>query len=180
MTTGMAAEAMTFWRWDDAAACWRTVAVDPGAPIVSGSRAVALAVPRGQHGLLVDGDGGNLTINGLPTFPLRILVDRDEIAVGGEVLYFTTEVPASAAPFRANAGGTVACPRCHGAMREGEIALRCPRCRRWHHQSDALPCWSYDPKCAACDRATADAPWQPAPLRRPRPDADMTPGAARA
>jgi hypothetical protein len=38
---------------------------------------------------------------------------------------------------------------------KGTPAVRCPKpgCRRWHHQTDELPCWVYAPSCG-CDQPT--------------------------
>ncbi len=95
-------------------------------------------------------------INGLPPIAgLRILDDRDEIAVTGPgTIYFSTERQARVEPFP---GGDepAHCPRCKLAMEAGSPAIRCPRCDTWHHQSSVYPCYTYTDSCALCDQPTA-------------------------
>jgi hypothetical protein len=113
---------------------------------------------------LVARAGARLRVNGEPLLgDLRVLADRDQIRVGGETLYFTTEDPARVEPF-AGAERPLSCPRCRQALAPGTAAVRCPACGVWHHQSEELPCWTYAATCALCPRATdlqAGLQWSP-------------------
>jgi hypothetical protein len=42
------------------------------------------------------------------------------------------------------------CPRCKQRLERADLAVKCPRCRAWHHQSEKFPCWTYDSTCALC------------------------------
>jgi hypothetical protein len=124
-----------------------------------------MLIPLGSEGcgLLAQGE---VTVNGLPALPFHLLADRDEIRLGDEIFYFSSEGPAEVVPFRDQAG-RVLCGRCKGEMREGEGAVRCPGCAAWHHETAPLPCWTYDGTCSSCGRPTAGFSWQPEPLALP-------------
>lgn len=96
-----------------------------------------------------------LRVNGLPVpLGLAVLEDRDEIRVPGMSAWFSTELLAQIEPFPESATRGH-CPRCKQAIDAATLAVRCPLCGLWHHQSDELPCWEYAPTCAACAQDTA-------------------------
>jgi len=109
-------------------------------------------------------------VNGWPLVSgLTILRDGDEIRVGGEdAWFFSTECLArvEALPGCDPAPG---CPRCKQPIETGteSMAVRCPRCDVWYHETVALPCWSYAKTCALCDQPTdleAGYSWTPETL----------------
>ncbi|MBE7501330.1 MAG: hypothetical protein HS113_13695 [Verrucomicrobiales bacterium] len=116
-----------------------------GSRTPTGAERWALCSP--PHGIRVNGDPVCLG--------LRVLEDHDEIQAGpGERLFFSAERLAEIVAFP---GGPrpVHCPRCHQLIEPGHLAVQCPGCQTWHHQSDQLPCWSYDARCALCPQPTA-------------------------
>ncbi len=121
---------------------------------------VPLDGPKPDRGLIPSGDawvllaGPDTRMNGTPLVTgIRVLRDRDELVVGGDRMFFSTESLATIAPF--DGPVAVSCPRCRLEVVPGTPAVVCPGCRVVHHQSDELPCFTYDPRCAACDHATA-------------------------
>jgi hypothetical protein len=53
------------------------------------------------------------------------------------------------------------CPRCRQRIEKETLAVRCPQCGLWHHQSEELPCWTYSSTCAMCPQPSAlDAGYQ--------------------
>lgn len=151
---------MVLWRWDAPGECWKAMPLPAKQGFPLGSQATFVPLKSGRCGLLAK---GAVTINGISALPLRILGDRDEIMVAGETLHFSTEGPVEVVPFPGQSA-EVRCGRCQGEMREGEAAVRCPGCGAWHHQMEALACWSYDGKCSACEQPTPGVAWQPEPL----------------
>jgi hypothetical protein len=95
-------------------------------------------------------------VNGAPSpLGLVVLADRDEIRVPGSgPVFFSTETLAAIVPLPAEAVSG-RCPRCRQAIAAGTAAVKCPTCSLWYHQSDALPCFTYSDRCAACARPTA-------------------------
>ena len=96
------------------------------------------------------------------------LSDKDEIRVPGrESFFFSTEKLARVEPFPGGVNGQrFFCPRCKQEIQLAGLAVRCPQCGVWHHQSDAddLPCWFYGQHCALCDQPSgldADYRWTP-------------------
>ena len=117
---------------------------------------------------LLAGREASLRVNGLPlALGIRALRDRDEISFAGHRLYFSTEELAQIVPFPGLAQ-PACCPRCKQKLEIGHLAVSCPRCKAWHHQSEKFPCWTYEPTCALCQiQSTAlDAgySWTPASL----------------
>ena len=109
------------------------------------------------HGwYLVAAPADAIWINGLRLISgMRALVDRDEIRLAaGAVGFFSTEVLACVTPMVASERPTV-CPRCRQDVVADTPAVRCPACALWHHQADALPCWTYAPTCALCPQPSA-------------------------
>jgi len=86
---------------------------------------------------------------------VQTLADRDEICVSDVgTFYFSTETLVRIVEFSTTAQ-TLYCPRCKQAIATGQLAVNCPQCRTWYHQSDDLPCWCYAQTCALCPQATA-------------------------
>ena len=114
--------------------------------------------PAGTLWVLVAGPEVRPIINGTPApLGLVVLADRDEIRTpGGATLFFSCETRAVVEPFpESRSRGT--CPRCRQAIAPGDPAVRCPSCGLWHHATDDLPCWTYEPRCAnsLCAQPTA-------------------------
>ncbi len=85
---------------------------------------------------------------------LCVLADRDEIRIGSEVTYFSTEMLAAIEEFP---GGDrqVFCGRCRQLIESGSPSVRCPGCGIWYDESAELPCWTYSGKCTFCGNPTA-------------------------
>ncbi len=80
---------------------------------------------------------------------IHALRDRDEVVLGAHRVFFSTEELARAVPFPGLAQPAF-CPRCKQKIEPGDLAVSCPRCRAWHHQTHTYPCWTYAPSCALC------------------------------
>ena len=99
---------------------------------------------------LLAGQGVALSVNGQPlVLGIRALRDRDEISIAGQRCFFSTEELARIVTFPGLAQ-PVYCPRCKQKVGVGQLAVACPHCCAWHHQSETLPCWAYAPTCALC------------------------------
>jgi hypothetical protein len=102
-----------------------------------------------------------LRVNGETTVGLRALVDRDEIRMDEQTFYFSTERLASVVAF---AGPPLPCARCKLQIQPGSLAVSCPNCSLWHHQSAEYPCWTYADYCSICPCGTdltAGYQWTP-------------------
>jgi hypothetical protein len=84
---------------------------------------------------------------------LCVLANRDEIRIGDEVQFFSTETQAEVVPFPGSVRA-VYCARCRQQIEVSLPAVCCPNCGIWHHQSAELPCWTYAEKCAFCGQPT--------------------------
>lgn len=109
-----------------------------------------------------------ISINGLPVqVGIQILTDRDEVRIGSsDSMFFSTECLARCEPLPP-ADRPLFCPRCRQPIETGSLAVRCPQCALWHHQSAELPCWTYSPTCALCPQPTeldAGFRWTPEDL----------------
>ena len=106
--------------------------------------------------ILITRPGATVRVNGVAAaLGIVALADRDEIrAVDGSVLFFSNETLARVEPLPASVVGGF-CPRCKQRIAADEPAVRCPACGLWHHESEAMPCWTYGPHCAACSQETA-------------------------
>lgn len=114
-------------------------------------RLVADRVP--ETWILLADCKARVRINGL-ALPLGIVAldDRDEIRIeDGSPLFFTTEKLAVIERYPAG-GPRAMCPRCKQPI-EG-LAVRCPACDLWYHETDDLPCWTHAPQCV-CSQPTA-------------------------
>lgn len=104
-------------------------------------------------------------LNGQQPLSVSLLQDRDEIALGSVYAYYTTEVMAKIVPF-AGAHEPIFCARCKSALAKEGLAVQCPACRLWYHETEAQPCWSYAQTCVCSHPATTGAfVWQPQPIR---------------
>jgi hypothetical protein len=106
--------------------------------------------------VLLAAANGDVRINGFaPVAGLRVLQDRDEIrASESGAVFFSTETLARVEEFTATERA-IFCGRCRQPIESGDLAVRCPQCGIWYHQSDKLPCWTYTPMCAFCPQSTA-------------------------
>lgn len=155
---------------------WAVLPLDGAAFVIGGGRVrrtsdlLSLATAQSPVGIrrvadswgtrwaLVAAPGARVSVNGMPTnLGLAVLADRDEIRIPGyPPFFFSSEVLAHVEPFpEADSHGL--CPRCKKPIAAGCLAVRCPSCGLWYHQSDAerLPCWTYATHCAACSHPTA-------------------------
>ena len=118
-----------------------------------------LLVPP-MHGVCINGEK---VVLGICT-----LSDKDETRVPGRAsFFFSTEKLACVEPFPSGSGQRFFCPRCKQDIPPTSLAMRCPQCGVWHHQSDDLPCWSYGEHCTLCDQPSdldADYRWTPEEL----------------
>ncbi len=119
---------------------------------------------------LLAGPAARPLVNGLPApHGIVILSDRDEIrwapphdqpSRSADPIFFSTERLATVTPYPAG-GRLGSCPRCKQPLAAGDASVRCPGCNLWHHATDALPCWTYGERCAACQQLTSlDAGFQ--------------------
>jgi hypothetical protein len=91
-------------------------------------------------------------VNGrLLAINIRTLRDKDEIRVNGQRMFFSTEELARVVSFP-GLSQPAFCPRCKQKIEPGELAVCCPQCQAWSHQSEKLPCWTYDTRCALCQQ----------------------------
>ena len=114
----------------------------------------------------------NVLVNGVPIAGgLRILEHRDEIVVGGSRLLYSEESVPEITTAQAGPGARpLRCSLCRGTIENGMTIVRCPRCLRLFHQSDAGPdaperhCWTYSERCRHCGHPTAmtgESLWSP-------------------
>jgi len=109
----------------------------------------------GAGWVLLARPGSRVFVNGFPLATgMRVLSDRDEIRVPevGSV-YFSTERLARIDEF-CSSDQALFCPRCKQEIQKGTLAVKCPGCGVWHHESDELNCWSYSEVCALCAQST--------------------------
>lgn len=106
--------------------------------------------------VLVAGQQVRLHLNGEPLqLGLRVLRHKDEIRIGGQRCYFSTEELAKVIAFEGLAQ-PVFCPRCKEKIEPGDLCVRCPNCGAYHHQSERFPCWTYAPTCAVCGQQSTE------------------------
>ena len=99
---------------------------------------------------LLSGRNTDLRVNGQRLMlGIRALRDRDEISAAGNQWYFSTEELACLVPFP-GLDQPACCPRCKQSLAVGDLAVACPHCHSWHHQSEKFSCWTYEPTCALC------------------------------
>jgi hypothetical protein len=111
----------------------------------------------GESWILNSSAQARVRVNGQPVYlGTRTLKDRDEIVLAGTArFFFSSEELAHVEPFP-GAAQPVFCARCKEQIAKDNLAVRCPSCGRWCHQSEGKICWTYGPMCPMCE--------QPAPL----------------
>ena len=112
--------------------------------------------------------GNDAEVNGAAVLAgIHILGDGDTLRLDGFGPFFlSTETLACVEQFPHQLDNTF-CPRCKLNLATGEPAVRCPKCRTWHHEGEHRRCWTYTPTCALCPQATAfdvGYEWTPAEL----------------
>jgi len=115
---------------------------------------------QGETWLAMSATPSGVALNGAPLHAgIRVLADRDEIRVAGVGrVFFSTEQLARVVPFP-GADTPTFCPRCKQDIAAAP-AVRCPSCRRWYHQSDEYPCWTYTAQCLCGHPTALDAGFQ--------------------
>jgi hypothetical protein len=114
----------------------------------------------------------SVLVNGVPIAGgLKILEHRDEIAVAGDRFLYSEESLPEITSFQAEPGARpLRCSLCRGSIEDGMTVVRCPRCLRLFHQSDAGPdaperhCWTYSERCRHCGHPTGmtgESLWSP-------------------
>lgn len=125
-----------------------------------GADALAVVIRSGTSDspvwVLLAAENSAVCINGFaPVAGVRVLQDHDEIRVQSlDPIFFSTETLARAEGFIATER-TVFCGRCRQPMQNGEMAVHCPKCGIWYHQTEKLPCWTYSPSCGFCPQSTS-------------------------
>lgn len=151
---------MILWVKDDRSSAWRPMPLT--VPLTIGP---ATIVPFVEHRVaraaLVTAAAANLTVNGYAPLGVTVLEEKADIAADGVRLLFSHYTPAEPAPLPAAHAGE-RCSRCLGTLAAGELAVRCPACAAFAHESPRLPCHSYDPHTGCCGRARAELAWTPA------------------
>lgn len=158
--------------WRKNADCWSAKVLDgAGNALIAGAMAATSAdadatrttnfriVPFDAAGVkvwaLISSHRSDVRVNGAPvTAGMRVLADRDEIRIDGEVQYFSTESLAEVVPLPATER-TLFCGRCRLKIETGSPAVCCPSCGISFHQSGHLPCWTYSERCAFCSQETS-------------------------
>lgn len=140
------------------------VSVYPPRPLADGFRLGEDAMAALIHAELADSPvwvlliapGGDVRVNGFPPVAgVRVLQDRDEIRIPSFApMFFSTGTEARVESFPGSER-EVCCARCRQPIEKGQMAVRCPQCGVWYHQTDRFPCWTYTPTCALCPQATA-------------------------
>ena len=116
--------------------------------------------------VLISPSGVRASVNGDHVVAgIRVLDNRDEIRTPDGVWFFSTEEIARVEPFP-DIDHVLRCARCTRPLECGTPAVRCPNpdCGRWHHETEAFPCWTSIAFCAVCSRATGLGPddrWVP-------------------
>ena len=151
------------------------LSANPPRPVSSAKDEVAsrvMLLRNAQTGspswVLIAGTERTVRVNGVGlSLGMRVVADRDEIHVEGVGAYFfSTESLACIKAFP-GAEQKIYCPRCRQEIEKESLAVQCPQCNVWHHQSEELPCWSYSELCALCPQRTdldAGYRWTPEDL----------------
>ncbi len=112
--------------------------------------------------------GSDITVNGEPVQTgIRALRDRDIIQLDDRgPVYFSVEHLARVTPCP-KTERAIYCSRCKTLIEAGSLAVECPRCSAWHHQTATLPCFRYAETCSLCQQPTdfdAGYSWRPEDL----------------
>jgi|SRR5579859_2971833 len=110
----------------------------------------------GENWILNCAAKAQVRVNGHPVYlGTRTLKNRDEIVLAGKSrFYFSTEELAVVVAFP-GATEPVFCARCKDPIVKDSLAVCCPACGRWCHQTGKTLCWTYEPTCPMCDQPTA-------------------------
>jgi len=121
----------------------------------------------GEQWVLTSDPAGEVRVNGDPPALGQVaLRDRDEILIPGRRrIFFSTENLAKAEPFPGTDQPSF-CGRCKTVIEKGAMAVCCPGCRTWSHQTDEKACWSFSgtETCPMCSHRNAMPPsyaWTP-------------------
>ena len=119
--------------------------------------------PANPRWVLLAGPGADVTVNGGDIGGIRLLSHRDELRVGGKLIYFSTEKLARIEPF--TGPQEICCGRCLREIAPHSPVVRCPQCGIYHHATAESPCWEYAPVCSGCGeqptQLDADFRWTP-------------------
>jgi Zn finger protein HypA/HybF involved in hydrogenase expression len=134
----------------------RRILAPPDKDALLGAALLKVGDPNGALWVIVAGSDQTVHVNEYPLLlGIRALEDRDRIWVSGVgSFYFSTESLAAVECF-SGAGQKFFCPRCKLEIEEGQTAVKCPQCSRWHHQTDEMKCWTYTRHCALCPQPTS-------------------------
>lgn len=147
---------------------WAVTPLDGGAVALGGDTDGPDESQRGGSALLLRSRRGaeeiwlvmstsprGVRLNGAPlSTGIRVLADRDELQLDGRGrFFFSTERLVRIETYGAGERPVV-CPRCKLPIEVGTLAVCCPQCAVWHHQSVDSPCWIYSEHCALCPQPT--------------------------
>jgi hypothetical protein len=109
---------------------------------------------RGGHEnwVLLAGEDSPIRVNGEPaSVCVHAMRHGDELRLGPglPVVVFSAEHVAAVETYDEDPAG-VPCARCGQPVTAGSPAVRCAHCRAWFHQTDKLPCYTYDETCSRC------------------------------
>lgn len=149
-----------------------TDTIDQALSLGPGVRLIRQGTGSESLAALLVGEGKAVHVNGQAVLGgLRVLEHRDEILVGADRFYYSAESAPVRAVFRLDEGDRrPVCPVCRGPLRDGELAVACPGCGRWHHQADPVEgqrtraCWTYAAECRFCRHPTSmsgEPTWSP-------------------
>lgn len=132
-------------------------ALDETGSVGPDTRAVVAYTADGDAGawVLVDIAGNDVRVNGFPPVGgLRVLQDRDEIRVHPLRALFFAAVSRPCVEEFIGGDEAINCALCCKPMEARQLAVRCPLCHLWFHQSAESRCWEYRPACS-CGQPTA-------------------------
>ena len=141
----------------------------PCAPMAGSAATLVRVDARETWALIVNGEK-RVRINGAAiSAGLAVLADRDEIIVpGAPPLWFSTETVARIDEAPSLDGRALVCPRCRLSIAAGSPAVSCPNCRVRQHQTEELPCFTFDaapcPACGERFELDGDFRWSPEDL----------------
>jgi hypothetical protein len=126
---------------------------------------------RGDEGecwLLLAVTPGAVALNGVPLRSgIKVLVDQDEIRFpDAQRMFFSTERLATVQLCTSD-DPNLRCPRCKLVIPLHSETVLCPTCGVLCHQSERLPCWTYESTCPCCQRPShlnRTYSWTPAEL----------------
>jgi len=147
--------------FDRSTGTWRSHVLPADRPYTLGPTAALIPLGDHRYGGLAS---ARLRVNGEIVLPLRVLEDRDELQLPGEVpCYVSVDDEPEVVPFPGGVG-PCRCARCGAPITPGAPSVACPRCRSWSHQSESRPCWEHAPSCPTCSQPTRGGAWEPDPV----------------